>query len=329
MMNEEIKRIEDLYLRNLKKLNDVFTKSITDIQRSKMKSKSKTHYNNHTNNWYCQQKTALENVRSQNICDQQTKYTKIEESKKKKACLVGINYTGTENQLQGCMNDVQKMKNLLILKYGYDPRNIQLITEATLIKPTRKNIILQFANLLKNATAGDTLVFFFSGHGYHIPDMNNDEADGFDEIIITSENHYIVDDEFKAIIQSYLRPDVQLFGFFDSCHSGTIFDLRFEYLIDENLDQKTCPQTIETPGQVILLSSCRDEQQSVDANINGTFNGAMTFALVDILSKPKEDVTWYEVFKTLRLMVKQMGFAQVAQMSTGRDLDIRTSIVEI
>lgn len=328
-MNEEIKKIEDSYLMNLKKLNDFFTKSVADIQASNMKPKTKTHYNNHTNNWYCQQRTFLDQIRSKNIYDQQVKYEKIEESKKKKACLVGINYTGTENQLEGCMNDVQKMKDLLIVKYGYDPRNIQLITETTIVKPTRKNIILQFMNLLKNATAGDTLVFFFSGHGYHVPDMSNDEDDGKDEIIITSENHYIVDDEFRAIIQTYLRPDVQLFGFFDNCHSGTIFDLRFEYLVDDNTEQKTCPQYVETPGQVILLSSCRDDQQSVDANINGTFNGAMTFALVEILSKPKAGVTWYEVFKTLRIMVKQMGFAQVAQMSTGRHLDIRTTTVQI
>ena len=34
----------------------------------------------------------------------------------KKACLIGINYNGTSAQLNGCVNDVFKLKKILIDK---------------------------------------------------------------------------------------------------------------------------------------------------------------------------------------------------------------------
>ena len=37
----------------------------------------------------------------------------------KKALLIGINYTGTANELNGCINDVMNMKTALIDKYEF------------------------------------------------------------------------------------------------------------------------------------------------------------------------------------------------------------------
>jgi len=42
----------------------------------------------------------------------------------KKALLIGINYRGTANELGGCINDVNSMKNILIKRCGYKEKNI-------------------------------------------------------------------------------------------------------------------------------------------------------------------------------------------------------------
>ena len=42
------------------------------------------------------------------------------------ALLIGINYKGTSNELNGCINDVMNMRDVLIKHFGYlavDPIN--------------------------------------------------------------------------------------------------------------------------------------------------------------------------------------------------------------
>jgi hypothetical protein len=56
---------------------------------------------------------------------------------RKKALLVGINYRNTESELNGCINDIINMKDVLITKFGYSIDDITVITDDTEIKPTR------------------------------------------------------------------------------------------------------------------------------------------------------------------------------------------------
>ena len=153
-----------------------------------------------------------ENIRSGNFTeDEHRKKEKKESSreikqikidKAKKALLVGINYTGTSNELFGCINDVNCIKERISTK-GFT--NINTITDLTTKKPTRDNILGEFRNLLINSQAGDLLFFLYSGHGSYALDRNGDESDGYDELIVTSDLKGISDDEFKTIIQQNLN----------------------------------------------------------------------------------------------------------------------------
>ena len=81
---------------------------------------------------------------------------------KKKALLIGINYTGTQNELFGCINDVNCIKER-ISKEGFN--NISILTDLTALNATKNNILNEFKNLLVNSQAGDVLFFLYSGHG--------------------------------------------------------------------------------------------------------------------------------------------------------------------
>ena len=59
--------------------------------------------------------------------------------KNKKALLVGINYINTQDELNGCINDVNVMSNKLRIDYGF--KSITILTDETAYKPTRNNII--------------------------------------------------------------------------------------------------------------------------------------------------------------------------------------------
>lgn len=232
----------------------------------------------------------------------------------KKALLIGINYTGS-NQLYGCINDIHAVQTYLSTK-GF---TCQLMTDTTPLKPTRDNILNAFRQLLTNAVAGDVLVFEFSGHGMSIRDKNREEIDGYDESIVSKDMKIILDDEFKSLLV-HLKKDVTLFALIDSCHSGTMFDLKYQYMED-----KVHPKYTETAGKVYMISGCMDSQTSADAMIQNKFQGAMTWAWLESL---KTSTTWRELLLSMRSLLKANRYNQIPQFSTGNwvDLDSRLFI---
>ena len=101
----------------------------------------------------------------------------------KRALLVGINYFGSQYQLNGCINDVKNMASFLQTQLGYENKNIVMLTDDTLVKPTRANILKGFDSLIKVLKSGDEAFYHYSGHGLQIPDYNRDEESGYDSAI--------------------------------------------------------------------------------------------------------------------------------------------------
>ena len=117
-------------------------------------------------------------------------------------------------------------------KFGFN--HFCFLTDDTNKKPNKQNIIYTLTNLLVNSISGDSLFFLFSGHGTCTSDLNRDELDGQDELIVPIDarniRSCILDDELNLIIKNNLKPGVKLFALFDSCFSGTILDLKYNYL---------------------------------------------------------------------------------------------------
>ena len=244
-------------------------------------------------------------------------------NKNKKALLIGINYTGTINELYGCINDVNSIKERITAN-GFT--NINTITDLTNKKPTRDNILLEFKNLLINSQAGDLLLFFYSGHGSYTLDKNKDEQDRYDELIVSSDLKGIVDDELKLIIQQNLKQGVTLFALFDSCFSGSVLDLRYQYLDSLNYDKYTENNKEEiTIGNVFMISGCTDNQTSADSVFNNKANGAMTWALLQSLNQ-NPGKSWREIVKYMRDILKKTNFSQIPQFSSGKFIDIDTPV---
>jgi uncharacterized caspase-like protein len=56
-------------------------------------------------------------------------------------------------------------------------------------------------SLVSEAQPGDSLLFFFSGHGGQVP-SDEEESDGKDECIFSTELAEITDDDFRAILEN-------------------------------------------------------------------------------------------------------------------------------
>jgi len=97
---------------------------------------------------------------------------------RRKALLIGINYTGTSAALRGCVNDVKRIKTFLLTKGFVDsPETMLVLTDdqtETAKKPLRANMIAAFGWLLQNVQPGDSLFLHYSGHGGRVADTSGD-----------------------------------------------------------------------------------------------------------------------------------------------------------
>lgn len=176
----------------------------------------------------------------------------------KKALLVGVNKYKYVRPLNGCVNDVRNMADILTSFYGFVSDDIRTLVDES---ATRNNLMNRFDWLLDGAQKGDLLLFHFSGHGSQIPDRDGDELDdGMDEILclydmdFRNPDSYLLDDDFNDIIDR-LPKDVYLTVCIDSCHSGTA--TRDITLLTSGLqipltEAKLQPRFIEPPADIAL-----------------------------------------------------------------------------
>lgn len=86
---------------------------------------------------------------------------------RKLALLVGINQYQSQ-PLEGCLTDVDLQRYLLIHRFGFNPKDILVVTDA---QATRQGILTAFEeHLIKQAKPGDVVVYHYSGHGSRIFD---------------------------------------------------------------------------------------------------------------------------------------------------------------
>jgi hypothetical protein len=258
----------------------------------------------------------------------------------KSALLIGINYRGTSKELDGCINDVNNVKKTLINSLGFKDENIVVITDDTIIQPTRVNILNSLTNFIKNSASGDSLFFAYSGHGTHTQtSFNKDELYGQDQLIIPIDANRIqdciLDDDLNAILKTHMKSGVNLFGLMDACYSGTMFDLKYSYMTDNisytskynNFNVTNNPHiTSINKGNIFILSGSKDNQKSADATVRDgskiSYTGAMTFTFLNSLEKLGPKTSMQNILTNMRNILIKYNFTQIPQLSSDNFADI-------
>ncbi|KAJ1341082.1 hypothetical protein BSLG_004323 [Batrachochytrium salamandrivorans] len=237
-------------------------------------------------------------------------------NRKTRALYIGINYTGTKSALRGCVQDVQNVSKYVgstnIFKESLFLTDDQ---QEPAKRPTRENIIAGFKWLVAGAQDGDAYFMHYSGHGATQKDTDGDETSGLDQTIAPLDYEQagqITDDEMNAILVHPLPKGVRLTAVFDCCHSGSALDLPYTYSVDafqavslvtqkaqggqpsadaDAARKKTIEQK-SSEADVVMFSGCKDSQTSADAVIDGSATGAMSWALLAVLSQnPNPNLT--------------------------------------
>ena len=263
----------------------------------------------------------------------------------KRALLIGINrYQVPGADLRGCVNDVKDLSAALIEFHGFKKSDITVLTDHA---ATKKAMQAGIKTLIRDSTKGDVALIHYSGHGSHVPDDNQDESDGRDEILCPANLDWddpLRDDWLRTTLDG-VKAGVNLTVIMDCCHSGT--NTREVLPPDAPVKQRylPSPETLKAvesgrsaPRKVtselraspraarktrdivkaqlpeVLITGCRDTQTSADAFINGRFNGALTFALVDAIRKSRGRLTYRQLHDRAAGVLKTRKFEQVPQL---------------
>ncbi|GKB71452.1 metacaspase-4, partial [Tanacetum coccineum] len=164
----------------------------------------------------------------------------------KKAVLIGCNYAGTKAELRGCINDVKRMHQCLVDRYGFseDDINVLIDSDDSYTQPTGANIRKALADLVGSAQSGDYLFVHYSGHGTRLPAESGDDDDtGYDECIVPCDFNLINDDDFRDLVDQ-VPHGCRITIVSDSCHSGGLIDEAKEqigesYKKDDDTEEQT------------------------------------------------------------------------------------------
>jgi len=157
---------------------------------------------------------------------------------RRRAILIGINYTGQQGQLSGCHNDVKNVKNFLTRVHGFNESEMLiLMDDGRHHPPTKRNIEDAFTRMTQYSQTGDVVFVHYSGHGGRVRDISGDEEDGYDETLIPVDFKsagQIIDDDILKILVKPMRAGVTCTVLMDCCHSGTVLDLPYRFSADDS-----------------------------------------------------------------------------------------------
>jgi hypothetical protein len=246
---------------------------------------------------------------------------------RKLALLVGINAYPESSQfstLRGCLTDVELQRQLLIHRFGFNPADILTLTDA---KATRQNILTAFdEHLIRQAKAGDVVVFHFSGHGSQVVDPDRDFPDGLNSTFVPVDS--VLPSGFPAqggtvqdimghtlfLLMSALKTE-NVSVILDSCHSGggtrgnlrvrsraggaqlqassAEFEYQKQWLSKLNLSpEEFVRQRRAGVAKGVVIASAKRDQLAADAPFSDFYAGAFTYLMTQYLWQATSDVTF-------------------------------------
>jgi metacaspase-1 len=270
-----------------------------------------------------------------------------------RAVIVGVSdYLTLNADLKGPAFDAALMAETLVAR-GVQASDMVVLTATAqglpdgvvTGQPVRAKIIAAMQAVAVASQPGDTVVFYFSGHGSQAPDISGDEGGGYDEILLPADaagwkgatgsvENAILDDELQAWAQGMLTRGVAVVGLVDACHSATGFRaiggtgvarvLPPEALgIPEDVEPMAGVEAAPLTGDFVFLYSSQSDQRSFEYPLGDgvTWHGEFTLRLSQVLRTAPE-ASWAQVLAATSDAMAQ-GPARQMPEGEGTLLDAR------
>lgn len=247
---------------------------------------------------------------------------------------VGVDRYEGVPALKGAVADARLIKDALRAAYQLDldepvpgqciSRNAISIT-LTDRCATRDAIYAALADQIEASAPGDTLVFYFAGHGSRIMDDERfDQASGYNVTLLpvdarlpgASQSMEILDRDLREVIDVANARGVNVVTIFDSCNSGTA--VRGEAGegqvrgIDLDPALRSAPHRFRLQptgpggGYRVHFGAAADDEEAREVSRGDSINGVFTKALArELVAAP--DATFGDLATAVRLKVEQAG----------------------
>lgn len=129
--------------------------------------------------------------------------------------------------LPATIKDNEKIYSIL-KKEGFKDENIIRLGTKETDKVTIKDIANAFTAIAGKIANNDLFVFYYSGHGYQIPNiqLNDKEKDGKDEVLVGWDG-YFLDDNINAIYQKSFSKTRNIM-LIDACNAETLWEILYK-----------------------------------------------------------------------------------------------------
>ena len=270
-----------------------------------------------------------------------------EPTTRKLALLVGINEYPDNQNLFGCITDVELQRELLIYRFGFQPQDIITLTGKQATRENIENAFLE--HLIQQAAPTDVVVFHYSGYGSQIakPDSYQSQvvaraaapqlnslipADG---IVRTKGNptvNYLLEDtlillgrslatdKFTLVLDTSHHSNSQLLqgnfrsrSFIQPANASlSPEELAFQEKLKLRQSLKKINKVSSLPG--IILQAASPNQIAVEAPWNGFYAGLFTYGITQYLWEvtPASKIT-VSLRRTAEQVERLMGFQQQPQ----------------
>lgn len=242
-----------------------------------------------------------------------------------RALLVGVGkYSDPAHDLPGIDLDVERMRDTLNVM-GFEDAQIHTLLDE---QSTAANVISEISGwLTEGVQPSDRVIFYFSGHGSNVPDVDGDEADGVDEVLVTHDVRRVLvngrasldgvvqDDVLNKLLAAI--PSRNILTIVDACHSGTStrsFSLDNKSLTADPVYPKTftyegMPEgndTISSRGVEVVaansasnanfvsISAAADDEKAIGTSVGGMFTIGFSTAITEA-AKAGETISLLEL----------------------------------
>jgi hypothetical protein len=223
--------------------------------------------------------------------------------------------------LDGCKNDADLMKQVIISHFSFPEKNV---VEIVNLEATRNRILECLENLLKKSDSSDIAFIYYAGHGSQVKNSMSSEKDNKDESMVPVDTWKegvsdIRDKDLAKIFNRFVDKGVKLTVIYDCCHSGSIargiYPSKSRFIAESNYDSKDnsspiAPETRRKSGYLIISAAQDNEFAQEQFDDYDSAHGAFTLSLVKALDQQSVTASVQNLFSGLRAILKSNGKTQ-------------------